>query len=260
MRHLADYAPFPMFLLKKFAAALILPPLAPLLLIALGLLLLRRKPRTGRLLAWTGLILSLLLTTPLSVNLILGPLESDPVISASRLREADAIVILGGGMRKYAPEFGGQTVNRLTLERVRYGAHLARESKLPVLVSGGSPSKGQSEGSLMKKSLEEDFQVPVRWAEVRSLDTRENADFSAAILLPAGVRRIVLVTHAAHMQRAKLAFEQAGFQVLPAPTAFLLGRGETDEVIPEMPNMNSAFSSWYGAHEWLGLLAYRLVR
>ena len=100
----------------------------------------------------------------------------------------------------------------------------------------------------------------MKWVESRSLDTRENAARSAEILLPAGARRIVLVTHAAHMRRSVEAFERAGFTVIPAPTAFLLGRGPKDEVLPGMPNMNATFAGGYAAHEWLGLLAQRFSR
>jgi len=245
------------FLLKKLLAVLILPPVGPLVPIALGLLLMRRRPRVARLLSWGGLLLALLLVSPDPVGWLLDDLEQAPVVAPASLRQADAIVILGGGARKYAPEFGGQTVNRLSLERIRYGARLARQSGLPVLVSGGAPSGSQPEAALMKAALEEDFRVPVRWTEERSLDTRDNAEMSAAILLPAGARRIVLVTHAAHMRRAVEAFEHAGLAVTPAPTAFLLGRGAQDEALPGLPNMNAAYAGSYAAHEWLGLLAYR---
>lgn len=254
---------FRMFYLKKLISTLILPPLGPLLLIVAGLLLLRRHPRTGKALTWGGLIAALLLVTPLSVAPLVRSLEGHFIpLDEAKLRQADAIVILGGGMRGYAPEFGGKTVNRLTLERLRYGARLARRTDLPVMVSGGStrPSQKVAEAELMKAALEEDFRTPVKWTESRSRDTRENADFCAAALLPAGIRRIVLVTHAAHMQRSVEAFEHAGFQVLPAPTAYLAGPGGGDDTPMEMPSMNAAYAGWYAVHEWLGLLAYRLSR
>jgi uncharacterized SAM-binding protein YcdF (DUF218 family) len=252
-----------MFFLKKLVSALLLPPLGPLLLIAAGLLLLRRHPRAGKLMAWGGLLTALLLVTPSSVGPLVHGLEGDfKPVDETKLRQADAIVILGGGMRQYAPEFGGKTVNRLTLERLRYGAHLARRSGLPVMVSGGTtrPSQKETEAELMKATLEDDFRIPVKWMEARSRDTRENADFSAAELLPAGVHRIVLVTHAAHMQRSVEAFEHAGLQVMPAPTAYLSGPSGGDDTLAEMPSMNTAYAGWYAVHEWLGLLAYRLNR
>lgn len=247
-----------MFILKKLLSPLLLPPLAPLLLIALGLVVMKRWPRSGKMLSWGGLVLSVFLISPEPVSWLLDELESIPVVQPASLKNADAIVIMGGGARKYAPEFGGQTVNRITLERIRYGARLARESGLHILVSGGAPSGSQPEAALMKTTLEEDFRQPVQWVESRSLDTRDNAARSAEILLPAGARRIVLVTHAAHMRRSVAAFEHAGFTVIPAPTAFLLGRGPKDEVLPGMPNMNAAFAGAYAAHEWLGLLAQRV--
>lgn len=248
-----------MFLLKKLIALLLMPPLAPLILICAGLLLLRWRPRAGRVLAWSGLALALLVTTPPVVDALLDGLEDIPVLQPAQLADAGAIVILGGGARTNAPEFGGQTVNRITLERVRYGAHLARQSGLPVLVSGGAPSGSQPEAELMKAALETDFGIPVKWVEAVSLDTRDNARMSAAMLQAAGVKRVVLVTHAAHMHRSVEAFEAAGVTVIPAPTGFF-GHGPADETLPRLPNMNAAFAGAYATHEWLGLVAYRLSR
>lgn len=262
MRHPPDAPLFDMFILKKTLSLLILPPLGPLILIAIGLLLSRKRPRAGKMLAWGGLILALALITPVSVRLLLDDLEAHPPLQVASLEHADVIVILGGGARSYAPEFGGSTVNRLTLERIRYGARLARQSGLPVMVTGGAASGEVPEGTLMKAALEEDFRVPVRWAETRSRDTRENADLCAGILLPAGLRRIVLVTHAAHMRRSVEAFEHAGFEVIPAPTAFFRDRsqGRDKEGFLELPDMNGAYAGWYAIHEWIGLLVYRLSR
>ena len=265
MRRLADALLFTMLYLKNLLSALILPPLGPLMLVALGLLLLGWLPRIGRVVAWSGIAVGLAMITPASVGTLLEPLEDIPAVEPANLAGADAIVILSGGLRDYAPEYGGSTVNRITLERVRYGARLARQSGLPVLVSGGTPSRhanarGPGEAQLMKQVLEEDFRVPVKWVEGRSLDTRQNADFSAQLLLPQGVKRVVLVTHAAHMHRSVEAFEHAGLAVIPAPTAFFGGRGKDDNLLPSLPGINTAYAGGYAAHEWVGILAYRLSR
>lgn len=257
-----------MFLLKKILSTLVLPPLGPLLLILAGLILGRRHPRSGRLLAAVGLIVSVVLMTPASVGLLLADLENHPPITDEALGQADAIVILAGGMRSHAPEFGEGTVNSRTLERIRYGARLARKSGLPVLVTGGAPQGGTAEAEWMKRSLQEDFGITVRWVEAASLDTRENALLSARILHPEGLRRIALVTHAAHMRRAEAWFKSAGFEVLPAPTAYFTDKrpddaedaqpGASGLFLGAAPSMSAAYAGWYAIHEWLGLLAFRL--
>jgi uncharacterized SAM-binding protein YcdF (DUF218 family) len=249
-----------LFWLKKLAAILMLPPLSPLLLIGFGLLVAVRRRRTGLALAWVGVVLAVLLATPASVGWLLRGLETAPPLDLAASRDAQAIVILGGGKRRNAPEYGGETINRLSLERVRYGARLARETGLPLLVTGGAPTGDVPEAELMQAAMEIDFGIPVRWIEKAALDTRQNAAFSAIELKAAGVQRILLVTHAAHMPRAQAEFEAQGLTVIAAPTAWLGGLDASDQVLGQLPGATSAYAGWYASHEWLGRLAYRLSR
>lgn len=244
------------FLLKKFISALILPPGGWLLCILLGLLLMRRRLRLGRLLAWGGVVLAWLSSTPAFVNLLVAPLEDVPVLQARDLARAEAIVILGAGEYRHVPEYGGGSVpNRLALERLRYGARLARASGLPVLLSG--------ESEPMADVLRRDFGITPRWLEGGSLDTQDNATHTVPILARAGIRRIVLVTHAVHMRRALAEFALTGsdIEVIPAPLGFLSRQGNG---VPEpafldyLPGPTAAYAAWYAAHEWVGLLALRL--
>lgn len=251
-----------LFWLKKLLAVFALPPLLPLLPIVLGLLLLRRRPRLGALLAWTGVTLNLLLIMPFSVGWLVAQVEYPHPLDASRLREAQAIVVLGAGKRSHAPEFGGETVNRLALERLRYAAVLARQTWLPVLVSGGAAAGETPEAALMERLLRDEHGVAPRWVETSARDTRENARLSAAQLQADGVHRVLLVTHAMHMARARAEFEAAGLAVIPAPTAWL-GNGDrapSDEVLPLLPSQNTAYAGWFALHELLGQLAYRWSR
>jgi uncharacterized SAM-binding protein YcdF (DUF218 family) len=73
------------------------------------------------------------------------------------------------------------------LEAVR----LQRVTGLPVLASGGN-----GEAAAIKRQLERDFGVPVRWTEGESLTTEENALLSVKILAGTGIQKILLVTHA----------------------------------------------------------------
>ena len=237
-----------MFLLKKILTALVLPPAGPLLLAALGLLLIRRRPRLGKSLAWGGLVLLWLLAT----------LEDVSPLDLAQAKGAQAIVVLGGGSYWTAPEYGGDTVSRWSLERIRYAARLHRDTGLPLLVTGGAPLGGVPEGRSMRDALEWDFGAKVRWVEDRSADTRDNAHMSAALLKEAGVRRVLLVTHAWHMKRAQAAFASANLQVIAAPT----GYETTGPLTPldYLPRPGGLWAGHVAAHEWLGRLVQSLRR
>lgn len=238
-------------------AALVLPPTGPLLLALVGLLLLGRRPRLGRALAWVGVTALLILSLPVVSHALLRSLEP-PALDLRRTGEAQAIVILGGGVRRNAAEFGGDTLARLTLERVRYGALVARATRLPVLVSGGSVYGGTAEAALMKRALEEEFGVEVSWSEERSRDTRSNAAESASILLPAGIKRILLVAHGFDMPRARGEFASAGFDVMPAPTVVAGERLSFDNPVETLPSMSALQGSYYALYELLAEAVRRL--
>lgn len=214
-----------LFIAKAIAKSLVLPPTGPLLIALVGLGLLVRAPRVGRALTATGVVLLLLLCLPVVAHLLTLPFDR-PAFRPPDAANAHAIVILGGGTRRDAPDYGGDTLGRLTLERVRYGAIVAKSTQLPVLVSGGRlQGTRQSEAKLMSDALLYEFGVPVRWQENRSKNTHQNAQFSAAILKAAGISRVVLVAHAIDMPRAIAEFAAAGIEIVPAATGLPSNQG-----------------------------------
>ncbi len=243
-----------MFIVKKLLAALMVPPTSLLLLALLGVLMMRVKsPRWqkgGFLLAVLSVLLLLLLNTLPVSRALVTPLEPYPPITAAQLQQVQAIVILGGGTYYGAPEYGGDTVGQATLERIRYGAHLARQTKLPLMVTGGAPYGGRPEAELMRESLENEFGVTVRWVENASRDTAENAAFSAPLLSADGVNRIALLSHGRHLPRSVPLFEKAGFEVVPAPTSFST---ETPSLLANLLPGGLGLSS-EALHEYLGIL------
>jgi uncharacterized SAM-binding protein YcdF (DUF218 family) len=245
---------------------LVVPPSALFVLAALGLgLRLVRRRRTGNAVlvvatgGWFALSLPIVayrLTAGLQVH---APLDS----TVERL-DADAIVVLGGDLRADPLEYGGDEPGPLSLERARYAARLARRTGLPVLVSGGVLRPDRPALSAhMARFLVEELQVPVRWREERSHDTRENARFSAELLREAGTDsegrpgRVALVTHAWHMRRAVREFERAGLVVVPAPTAAYPPPEDTAHGF--VPRAGAFRMSCWAIHEWIGLLWYRLT-
>lgn len=245
-----------MFLLKKILTALIMPPTSLVILAALGLWLGRRRPRLGYALVVLGLGSLLFLSTPWVANELMRNLEIAPPPAQAELAKAEAIVILGGGIYRDAPEYDGDTVNDYGLERLRYGARLARQTGLPVAITGGAPSGGTPEADAMRAVLEGEFRIAVRWTESESLDTAQNASLLAPQLKAAGVTRIALVTHAWHMRRASYLFERQGLAVVPAATGYVptIRAG----LMQWLPGANALRRSQLALHEWLGLLVYRL--
>lgn len=240
------------FIWRKVLAALVLPPIGPLALAILGAALLGRRPRLGRALLWTGLGLLVALSTGLVAGGLLRLVDDSPPVTQAQASSAQAIVILGGGVRTKAREYGGDTVGRLTLDRVRYGAMVARATGLPVLVTGGALRGSESEATVMRETLEREFGVPVRWSEDRSRNTYENAQFSAARLEQEGIKRVVLVTHGFDMRRARAEFTAAGLEVVPAPT-FVPADG-TFDLTDLVPSVAALQASYYALYELLANL------
>lgn len=240
--------------LTNLVSAFLLPPLNLLVVAGIGLFLWHRRPRAARILISVSVAGIWLLSTPFIADCLLQSIEGTPVDLGKA--SADAIVVLGGGQHFNAPEYGGNTLSKETLERVRYAAMLYRQTGKPVLVSGGNPQGGGAEAPLMKKVLEQEYYVPVRWLEDSSDNTLENARHSHKLLAQDGIERIYLVTHAWHMPRAIQVFERAGFTVIPAATAYTT-RYETN-LLTFIPNANALLESYRFTHEVIGMLWYRL--
>jgi len=245
------------WLVTSILANALLPPFSLVLLILAGLVLLRRFPRFARTLIFFTAAALYALSTPWVSGMLLKSLEISRPIDLATPLEADAIVVLGGGRRTDAVEYGSDTVNALTLERLRYAAYLQRFSRLPLMVTGGMPGGGsQPEGRLMYDILVKEFKVPVKWVEDGALTTWDNARLSAPRLRQAGIERIVLVSHAWHLRRAAPLFEDQGLKVIPAGTQFSDTR--IDSFLSLLPSALGLRDSYFALHEWLGILWYKL--
>ena len=232
---------------------LVLPPSSTLLLALAGLLFWPRRPRFGAALCASGILSLWLLATPVVADALARAAEGYPPLDPSHLTAAQArtqaIVILGGGVRRDAPEAGGDAPRVHTALRLVEGAKIARATHLPVLVSGND-----REAFAMRRFLEEDLQVQVRWTESASSDTHENAVFSARLLRQQGIERIILVTSSAHLTRAVAEFRAAGLEVEAAP-AEMWTRDERG-ALALVPSVSALERSHTALYEWAG----RMVR
>jgi uncharacterized SAM-binding protein YcdF (DUF218 family) len=245
-------------MLKKLIEALIMPPLALFVLGGVGVLLRKRRPRLSKWMISLAVATLLLLCMPLVAAALLRSLQTAPALESTAGSGAQAIVVFLADFRADGVEFGGDSVGPLTLERLRYAAHLARETGLPILTSGGVPRRGaRALAQLARDVLENDFRAPVRWMETRSANTLQNARFSAEMLAAEGVGAAYLVTHAWHMPRSLDACARTDLIVIPAPTGFRAWPALDLDAF--LPSARSLRESTWALHEWIGRLWYALA-
>lgn len=243
--------------MRGMLAALVLPPTGFVVLIMIGLLSRGSWRRFGHRLAWTALILLILLGMPgLSGSLLLGLETGLPTVPPTG-HPPQAIIILGGDVIRASNEPLGIRPGLLTLDRLRTGAALHRQTGLPILVTGGTTQPDtKAVGLVMEQSLRDDFATPARWVEAKSDDTWENARFSADILRPEGISSVYVVTNAWHMRRAILAFAGTGLTVTAAPTPLDEPLGpDLSDFVPRAAGWQTGY---YAIHEWIGYVFYTL--
>jgi len=220
---------------KPLAAALLLPPMPMLALALAGVGVMRARPRTGRwllLVALAGIWLgsSLGAARWVQESWLAPPAPLDAAQRAQLQARATAgariaIVVLGGGMDADAREYDHQAdLAAMSLQRLRYGLWLGRQTGIPVAATGGigwaqAGGVATAEGTRMAEIARDEFGLPLRWVESTSRDTHENAVNTLALLRPAGIDEIVLVTNGTHMPRAVREFRAAapaGVRITPA--------------------------------------------
>ncbi len=204
---------------KPALTALLMPPVPLFVLVLAGTwLVTRRRWLAG----WLLVLLSLtamwfMCTGALSQVLRLGLLKppaalSEPQVAELKRAPRTAIIVLGGGRRLFAPEYGLSSLNERGIDRLRYGVWLARETGLPLGFSGGvghGAEPGPAEAEIAERIAQAEFGRPLKFAEIQSRDTRENAVRTLAMLESQGIDQVVIVTHGYHMPRALANFQRA---------------------------------------------------
>lgn len=252
---------------KPLFTAMLLPPVPLLVLLLIGAVLLAAR----RALGWTVVLTSVLLLwfsscIGSSEWLSRGLLNPSPSLSNDRIkalkthaREPVAIVVLGGGAEQFAPEYRTSSLQFRSLERLRYGVWLSRETGWPIAFSGGAgwgQPDGAAEAQVAQRIATQEFGRPLKWVEDGSRDTRENAARTVALLRPQGIKRILLVTHNWHMPRSMRAFEQAAagdIRIEAAPMG--LARNTELPALRWLPSGEGLIATRLVLREWMGWLA-----
>ncbi|MCP9834461.1 MULTISPECIES: YdcF family protein [unclassified Cyanobium] len=259
------------FLLSKLLPLGLYPLGLALLLQIAGLL--TRQRRIGLVLSSVGIVLLWLAATPLlSRQLVWGLEEQAARLTPSPIPKADAVLVLGGGLRPALPPRQGVEVNEAG-DRLLRAVALMREDKAPwLLVTGGKvsfmandPASGEAK---LAKALATSLGVAADRI-VTSEEGRNTAEETSALVRVArqrGWTSLLLVTSATHLPRSLATLRRAApeFRIIPVACDFQLPDRRSfgtptlaSSVLGLLPSAEALVLTTTAMREHLGLLAYR---
>lgn len=212
-----------LFAFQKLVIALILPPASLIILLALGLLVMKKYHRGGVAMIWMGLVLLYALSTQPVADGLMNRLEREyPPFKPAKARP-EAIVVLAGGAKDLSWAGLGITQAENSLARTVAAVAFYRVfGGVTMVMAGGSGDPAQPAISEAKAMSDTAVSLGVRKGHILVEDASRNTLESAAnVANILRKKRIMLVTAAFHMHRSVRMFEKQGFKVTPAPSAFL---------------------------------------
>jgi uncharacterized SAM-binding protein YcdF (DUF218 family) len=247
-----------LFVLKKVATALILPPgLIIVLLVLFALFIKKLKAFTIA----VAVLLYLVSTEPVK-DLLLGPLEvSVPVPTAEEIKACQAYVILGGGFYDGTPELSLKgSLGTDSYPRVLSAFMLYRMDPKPIVPTGGKTHQKRSEAELTREVL---LSLGVKPKDIylnasgRDVDTMGNAWYVRSILRPVGVTRILVITSAYHAKRSQMIFSRFFDRAVIFPTGYRTA-GTEYRYGSFLPDANNIVGVAAALKEYLGIAFYRV--
>ena len=243
------------FILSKTLYFLVMP----ITLVVMAFLLCIVWKRYRKLFFTMGFALLLLFTNTFLSNLLLLAWEVSPQPIAS-LPQYPVGVVLGGITTDKEPHDRSHVTG--DADRILHAVQLYREGKIEkILLTGGS-------GKLLVDSIPEaislqrilrNAQIPERdiLIEAASRNTRENALNSQNMLKENGITsKVLLITSAYHMRRAKACFKKVGVEIDGFPVSM---RGQEIQFTPDwliIPSSGAIGNFEVVIREIVGTVAY----
>ncbi|MBR6012258.1 MAG: YdcF family protein [Selenomonadaceae bacterium] len=208
----------------KFGASWLLPPG---IFIILMFVLTYRLTKLNRKLAYfvgAGTFIFYLLCTGIVADCFMGKLEHE-YSPPENLEEcgADVIVFLGGGAIKDVQDVDGEGgLTSSASSRLLTAVRIQRLLDVPIILSGGQLYSDSGEEAVIAGRILQSLDVPADkiLLETKSINTTQNAVYSAEIIREKNFKRPLVVTSAFHMRRAVLNFSRQGLEIIPYPTNF----------------------------------------
>ena len=197
--------------------------------------------------------------TPIMTLVVGVPLEREFLVDGrvplvETFPKADAIVLLGGSMG-IETNLSSYAEMWPSADRVWQAARLHKAGKAPVVIATGD---GAIDTTL---PLLNDFGLP---SEIVSFHDARNTEDEAKLVEKMGYKKILLVTSAWHMKRARMMFEKYApdVEVVCAPADF-----ENSIVASRpfsfgyfLPDPGVFMGNSVALHEWVGIVGYKLFR
>lgn len=223
-------------------------------LTVLGVLCARRYRRIAIALLSLATVWIWLCSTPAFATWLQQGLERPYAqMKAVAYPKADVIVVLGGDDLPQSDADWGTDEAQAPSTRLGLGLQLFRNSRAStILLSGDDQAR-----EMARRLQEHGVPASALITEDASGNTHENALYSAALLKPRKMLRILLVTSGIHMTRAMASFQRQGLTVIPAQ-AFNSEDGFESAPYAWWPKREALSLSVHCLREYLGLWGYRL--
>ena len=218
-----------------------------------------RRRRLAKWLGWAAVVWLWLWMTPLMTWVVGVPLEREFLVdgrvpAVETFPAADAIVLLGGSMA-IETNMSSYAEMAASADRVWQTARLYKAGKAPKVIATGEEAKDTTLPLLV------DLGVP---RECVSFCDARNTEEEAKGVAGLGAKRILLVTSAWHMKRARMMFEKyaPGIEVVCAPADFenVIMAKQALWMRALVPDYNAFYLNSVALHEWVGIVGYAVFR
>ncbi len=246
-----------LFSLKKLIGILITPVNITLLLILTSLILFKYRPKIAqRFLVFSFLIL-LISSTPIVSNLLVQLIDEEIPMFEQQQGNIDYIVVLGCSHTTNDRLPVIAELKTCSLERLMEAHRVSLLHPEALLITSGYAFTDEVSNAQKVKEAAISIGIPADKIiiEERPKDTEEEAELLYPLLKN---KRFVLVTNAIHMPRAYRYFQKENLSPLLAPTN-LLYKGESSEMLSNLPNVSTLEKTTRALYELLGRIAQRLT-
>ena len=208
----------------------------------------------GLTVAWLWLWMTPIMTWVVGVPLEREFLVDGRVPLVESFPKADAIVLLGGSMG-IETNLSSYAEMWPSADRVWQAARLYKARTAPIVIATGD---GAVDTTL---PLLKDFGLP---SEIVSFHDARNTEDEAKLIEKMGCKRVLLVTSAWHMKRARLMFEKYApdVEVVCAPADFenSVVAARPFSFLDFLPDPDVFMDNSVALHEWVGIVGYKLFR